>query len=148
VFKHILFPTDGTELSRKAQAAALGLAKSLGARVTAIHSIEPYTPQVTDLTFVYADPVPPEEYLAAARQASAAILARFLAEAKEAGVACDALDEVASAPWNAIVKAAEESHCDVIVMASHGRRGIAGVLLGSETQKVLTHSPVPVLVYR
>jgi len=73
VFKHILFPTDGTELSRKAQAAALELAKSLGARVTAIHSIEPYTPQVTDLTFVYADPIPPEEYLAAARQASAAI---------------------------------------------------------------------------
>lgn len=148
MFTHILFPTDGSELSRKAQDAAIALAKTLGARITAVHSISPYTPQVTDLALVYPDPVSPEEYEAIARKASAEILARFMAQAHDAGVACDASSNVAAAPWNAIVKAAHDNRCDVIVMASHGRRGIAGVLLGSETQKVLTHSDVPVLVYR
>ncbi|MGZ5039281.1 MAG: universal stress protein [Usitatibacter sp.] len=148
MFRHILFPTDGSDMSRKAQAAAVALAKTMGARITAVHSISPYMPQVTDLALVYPDPVSPDEYERMARKASAEILARFMADAHAAGVPCDAVSSVAAAPWNAIVKAAKESACDVIVMASHGRRGLAGVLIGSETQKVLTHSPLPVLVYR
>lgn len=148
MFRHILFPTDGTELSRKAETAAIGLAKTLGARLTAIHSFEPYIPQLADLTLVYGEPVLLDEYQKIARKASADILARCAVDASAAGVPCNTLSIVASAPWEAIVKAAEENGCDLIVMASHGRHGIAGVLLGSETQKVLTQSSIPVLVYR
>lgn len=148
MYKHILFPTDGSPLSHKAFASATGLAKALGARISAIHVIEPYAPPVSDLAWVYPDPWSPEEYEKAAKKASAAILEQLVAEAKSAGVACEAQSVMAGAPWDAIVKTAAQRRCDVVVMASHGRRGFAGMVLGSETQKVLTHTSIPVLVCR
>jgi nucleotide-binding universal stress UspA family protein len=148
MFKHILFPTDGSQLSRKALATALALAKALGARISAIHVIEPYMPPVTDLAWVYPDPWSPEDYEKAATKASSVFLAQAMAEAKNAGVACETQSVIAGAPWDAIVKTATKRRCDLIVMASHGRRGFASMLLGSETQKVLTHASIPVLVCR
>ena len=146
VFGHMLFPTDGSELSRKALAVAIGLAKALGARITAIHVMAPYTPPLADISFTYPDPVSPEDYEKAAKKASAALRDEILAEARNPGVECEALSVFAHTPWEAIVDTAAARRCDLIVMASHGRRGLAATLLGSETQKVLTHSPVPVLV--
>ncbi|MGZ5073443.1 MAG: universal stress protein [Usitatibacter sp.] len=148
MYKHILFPTDGSPLSHKAFADATGLAKALGARISAINVIEEYAPPVSDLAWVYPDPWSPEEYEKAAKKASAAILEQLVAEAKSAGVACEAQSVMAGAPWDAIVKTAAKRRCDLIVMASHGRRGLAGMVLGSETQKVLTHTSIPVLVCR
>jgi nucleotide-binding universal stress UspA family protein len=148
MFKHILFPTDGSELSDQALGAAVELAASTGARLTAVHVIDPYHVPPTDLTWVYPDAMTPEEYERTATRLSGAILARVKDAAEKAAVACETLSLFAKAPWDAIVKTVDEHACDVVVMASHGRRGIAGMLIGSETQKVLTHSHVPVLVYR
>jgi nucleotide-binding universal stress UspA family protein len=148
VFTHILFPTDGSALSRKALAVALGLAKPLGARITAIHVMAPYAPPLADIAFTYPEPVSPENYEKAAKKASAAIRVEVEAEARKAGVECDAMSSFSNDPWDAIVDAVSERRCDVVVMASHGRRGLAAALIGSEAQKVVTHSPVPVLVCR
>lgn len=146
MFRHILFPTDGSELSRKALAVALGVAKPLGARITAIHVMAPYVPPMGDLGFTYPDPVSPEDYEEAAKKAWAAARAEVEAAAAAAGIPFDAVSAFSSDPWDAIVDAAAARRCDLIVMASHGRRGLAAALIGSETQKVLTHSPIPVLV--
>ena len=146
MFRHILFPTDGTALSRKALAVALGLAQPLGARITAIHVMAPYTPPMADMGFTYPDPISPEEYEKGAKKAWAAARAELESAAAESGVAFDAVSAFSVDPWDAIVDAATAHHCDLIVMASHGRRGLAAMMIGSETQKVLTHSPVPVLV--
>lgn len=146
MFRHVLFPTDGSELSHKALAVAIGLAKALGARITAIHVMAPYAPPLADISFTYPDPVSPEDYEKAAKKASAAIRGEVEAEAGKAGVECDAMSAFSNDPWDAIVDAAATRRCDLIVMASHGRRGLAAALIASETQKVLTHSPVPVLV--
>jgi nucleotide-binding universal stress UspA family protein len=148
MFKHILFPTDGSELSDVALGAAVELATATGARLTALHVIDPYHVPPTDLTWVFPDAMTPEEYERVSVRLSNAILHRAKAAAEKAAVACETLSLFAKAPWGAIVKAVDEYACDVVVMASHGRRGIAGMLIGSETQKVLTHSRVPVLVYR
>jgi nucleotide-binding universal stress UspA family protein len=148
MFRHILFPTDGTELSRKALATAMGLAKALGARVTAMHVMAPYAPPLADISFTYPDPVSPEAYAKAAKKTSAAIRDEVLDSARNAGVECEALSVFADAPWDAIVDTAAAHRCDLIVMASHGRRGLAAALIASETQKVLTHSTIPVLVCR
>ncbi len=147
MFRQILFPTDGSELSARARAVALGLAGPLGARVIAIHSYAPYQPPMPDMTYVYAEPLA-GEYETAMKAQSAKILAQVMAAAMNAGVACDTVSAVAGAPWDAIVKTAAERGCDAIVMASHGRHGLSGLILGSETQKVLLHSPVPVVVCR
>jgi nucleotide-binding universal stress UspA family protein len=146
MFRHILFPTDGTALSRKALAVAIGLAKPLGARITAIHVMAPYQAPLADISFTYPEPVSPEDYERAAKKASAAIRVEVEAEARKAGVECDAMSAFSNDPWDAIVDAAGERRCDVIVMASHGRRGLAAALIGSETQKVVTHASMPVLV--
>jgi nucleotide-binding universal stress UspA family protein len=146
MFRHILYPTDGTELSKKALAVALGIAKPLGARITAIHVMPPYTPPMADLSYTYPNPISPEEYEKAAKKTWAAARHELEAAAAREGVAFDAVSGFSSDPWDAIVDAAAAHRCDLIVMASHGRRGLAAALIGSETQKVLTHSPVPVLV--
>jgi nucleotide-binding universal stress UspA family protein len=148
MFRHILLPTDGSELSDRAARIAIALAKSLHARLTAIHVIPPYLPPIPDMTFGYTHMISEEEYERSVRKEAGEILAKVVSEARNAQVGCDILVEVAAAPWEAIVKAAEGNRCDLIAMASHGRRGLAGLLLGSETQKVLTHSSIPVLVCR
>jgi nucleotide-binding universal stress UspA family protein len=148
MFKHILVPTDGSELSQGAARIAVRLAKSLGARITAFHAIPPYTLPLNDGMYVYVEAFSPEEYKASTEKFATEVLAAIQAEAKTAGVECAPLVVTAGAPWEAIIKAAESRKCDLIVMASHGRKGLAGLLLGSETTKVLTHSKIPVMACR
>ena len=148
MFKHILVPTDGSDLSLKAARTAVELAKGLGARITALHAIAPYQLPLADGVYAYVDAFSPEEYERGSKQRAAGILAVVQAEAKAAGVECTPLVVTTGAPWDGIVKAAASAGCDLIVMASHGRKGLAGLLLGSETHKVLTHSKLPVMVSR
>lgn len=148
MFKHILVPTDGSELSQKATRVAVQLAQSLGARITAFHAIAPYPMPLADGVYGYVDAFSPDDYRKGTEKHAAELLAAVQAEAGNAGVACTPLFVSAGAPWAGIIEAAKTSGCDLLVMASHGRKGLAGVLLGSETQKVLTHSTVPVMVCR
>ena len=148
MFKHILVASDGSDLSQKAARTAVELAKGLGARITAFHAIAPYQMPLADGVYAYVDAFSPEEYERGSKQRAAEILAVVQAEAKMAGVECTPLVVTTGAPWDGIVKAAASAGCDLIVMASHGRKGLAGLLLGSETHKVLTHSKLPVMVCR
>jgi nucleotide-binding universal stress UspA family protein len=148
MFKHILVPTDGSDLALKAAHVAMGLAKSLGARVTAYHSIPPYQLPLADGVYAYVEAFSPEEYKRGTESQAGEFLAAVQAEAKNAGVQCTPVFATSGAPWDGIIKAAAAGGCDLIVMASHGRKGLKRVLLGSETQHVLTHSQLPVLVLR
>ena len=148
MFKHILFPTDGSEISAKAAATAVGLARSLGARLTALHVVPPYLPPLPDMGVGFTYAMTEEEYERATKAQAAEMLGKIRDEASGSGVACDTVTATSSAPWDAIIKSARERGCDAIVMASHGRKGLAGLVLGSETTKVLTHSDIPVLVTR
>jgi len=147
---HLLLPTDGSELSSEALKMAIYLARSLGARITALHVIEPYHPP-----FLKGDYKLPEIPVLLKRQyekQTAERAARILGDVSKAaaadGVNCATVAVKSDSPYEAIVKQAARSGCDFIVMASHGRKGLKGILLGSETQKVLTHSRIPVLVCR
>ncbi|HTI16745.1 MAG TPA: universal stress protein [Trinickia sp.] len=144
MFKHILIPTDGSELSRKAVDGAIDLAQSVGARVTAYACLPQY-PYAT-----YADVVieQPEDFLARSEREARLHLREVEDAARQAGVVCTSQTSVHPSPYLGIIEVAEHAGCDVIFMASHGRRGLGGLLIGSETQRVLTHSKIPVLVYR
>jgi len=146
MFKNILIPTDGSEQSRRAVLAAVRLAKIHGARLTGIHVIPDY-----HLLIAYEgafDPVTEERIEEEAKARAESYLAHVRDAATEAGVSCDTVCETSDHPYDAILKAAEIHQCDLIVMTSHGRKGLAAVLLGSETRKVLTHATIPVLVVR
>lgn len=144
MYKHILLPTDGGELSMKAVRQGLALAKQLNAKATALIVRRPLREFVAEGVTI---PIPES-----AQQDYAAQMDKLLdaarAEAKAAGVSSEAIQIVNDEPWRGIIETAKAKGCDLIVMASHGRRGVSAFLLGSETQKVLTHSSVPVLVYR
>jgi nucleotide-binding universal stress UspA family protein len=144
MFKHILLPIDGSDLSHKAISAAVEFARTTGARLTPYMCVEEY-PYVlsTDSSHEKRD-VFKQRVEAAARQE----LSRVEASAALAGVPCTGHVSTAAAPFRGIIHSAQDLGCDVIFMASHGRSGISGLLLGSETQKVLTHSTIPVLVFR
>jgi nucleotide-binding universal stress UspA family protein len=145
MFKHILIPTDGTDLSRKAVIYGVQLARTVGARVTAISVSEPY--HVASMDAVLVAETPEEHEAQTARVAERALeQVRMAAEAASVGV--ETVREVHDQPFRAIIDCAHANGCDLIVMASHGRRGVAALLVGSETTKVLTHSTIPVLVYR
>jgi nucleotide-binding universal stress UspA family protein len=148
MYQHILVPTDGTALSLKAAKAAARLAKQSHAKITAIYAIEPYAPPSGGDGIAFSVAYTAEEYEKGMRQFADKALAKVRAAAKAEEVDCPAISVVQSRPWEAIVNAAKQKKCDLIVMASHGRRGFAGLLLGSETNKVLTHSKTPVLVCR
>jgi nucleotide-binding universal stress UspA family protein len=145
MFKHILIPTDGTELSRKAVLYGVQLAKESGASVTALTLVEPYRVASLDAVLVS---VGEDEYEEESRRIAEQALEQVRMAASAAGVPCDTIREVHDQPYRAIIEAAQAKGCDLIVMASHGRRGMSALLLGSETVKVLTHSTIPVLVYR
>ena len=145
MFQHILIPTDGSELSHKAVLYGVELAKFCGARVTGLTLTEPYRIASMDAVLVS---VGEDEYEDEAHRISDAALDQVKAAAEAAGVPYDTIREVHDQPYRAIIDAAHARACDLIVMASHGRRGVSALLLGSETNKVLTHSTVPVLVYR
>ena len=146
MYKHILVPTDGTPLSLKAVRTAAQLAKTTKARVTAIHVMQPFDPQMSAEGVAFRATHLMQEYEAHVRENAKKVLAKATTTLKSAP--CDTVAVFDERPWEAIVKAAAKRKCDVIVMASHGRSGIASLLLGSETQKVLAHSKTPVLVCR
>jgi nucleotide-binding universal stress UspA family protein len=147
MYKHILIPTDGSALSRKAIAHGVKLAKSVGAKVTGLFAAPPATPMVYK-DFVPVDYMTPREHAEMIEKTAAKYLAVIEQAAKHAGVRYQCIHVTNDFPADAILAVAKQQKCDLIVMASHGRRGLAGVLLGSETQKVLTHSKIPVLVSR
>lgn len=147
MFKHILVPTDGSQLSTDTVQRAISFAKETGARITFFFS-KPDYPVAFYGEGALIDPTTPEKFAEMADRQAAEILAACERLAKAADVACQTLATTNEIPYEAIIDAADRSGCDLIFMASHGRRGISGLLLGSETQKVLTHSKVPVLVYR
>ena len=147
MYKHLLVATDGSKLSGKAVAHAIALAKPLGAKLTAFFAA-PEMPLPIYAEGVVFQPLSKKEYTASMAKEAEKILDAVVARAKAAGVACTAAHAIAPSPWEAILAAAKKGGCDVIVMASHGRRGVSALLLGSETQKVLTHSKLPVIVVR
>jgi nucleotide-binding universal stress UspA family protein len=145
MFKHILVPTDGSDLSRKAVLYGVQLAKESGAKVTGLTVAQPYGAGTMDTVLI---PVSLEDYEEQSRILSEKAIEQVKMAAQAAGVPCETVREVHDQPYRAIIDAAHALGCDLIVMASHGRRGISALLLGSETAKVLTHSTIPVLVYR
>ncbi|MBS0355862.1 MAG: universal stress protein [Proteobacteria bacterium] len=147
MFKNILVPTDGSELSDSTVARAISFAKEAGARLTFFYA-QPDFPMPIYGEGALIDPTTPEQFSRAAAAEAEAILSRARARAEDAGVESSGDTLVSEIPYEAIIEATERNGCDLIFMASHGRRGLSGLLLGSETQKVLTHSKVPVLVYR
>lgn len=145
MFQHLLLPVDGSPLSEAAFSKALVFAREARARVTVIRVIPDfhvYTYQVELLADTRT------RFVQEATSISAEYLKTLAAQAEAAGVSCETLSVIHDHPYEAIIQAARERGCDLIVMASHGRRGLQGVLIGSETNKVLTHSSIPVLVYR
>jgi nucleotide-binding universal stress UspA family protein len=149
MYRHILVPTDGSPLSLRAAKAAAKLAARLDARITALYVIEIYAPKglAMDVT-AYSTVHSVREYETHMRKVADRALARVRAPAEAAGVKFAAISVIQDRPWEAIVNAARQKKCDLIVMASHGRRGLESLLLGSQTQKVLAHSKTPVLVVR
>jgi nucleotide-binding universal stress UspA family protein len=143
--KHILIPTDGSGLSQNAVDYGVALAKSVNAKVTVLTVLMPFHTFAIEPRMI-ADT--PEQYA----KRAASLAAKYLNAAKEAasaaGVSCETIHVEHEHPHLAIIGTAAEKSCDLIVMASHGRRGISAILLGSETTKVLTHSTIPVLVVR
>jgi nucleotide-binding universal stress UspA family protein len=147
MFKHILVPTDGSQLSLESSRRAVDFARETGARLTFFFA-KPDYPVAFYGEGALIDPTTPERFAEMASQQADEILGQCLALAREAGVTAAGTSSVSDVPFQAIIDAAAQSACDLIFMASHGRRGFSGLLLGSETQKVLTHSQIPVLVYR
>ncbi|HOI51534.1 universal stress protein [Azonexus caeni] len=147
MFKNILVPTDGSELSRATAKRAVAFASEAGARVTAFYA-KPEYPIAYFGEGALIDPTTPEKFTQMAEQQAAEYLNEVAAWCQEAKVECTTASATSDIPYEAIIEAAEKAGCDLIFMASHGRRGISGLLLGSETNKVLTHSKIPVLVYR
>jgi nucleotide-binding universal stress UspA family protein len=149
MYRHILVPTDGSPLSLKAAKAAAGIAKDLGARITAVFVVEPFEPYWTaEIRALAPDPIGAREYEKISKKRGDAALKKVVAIAQKAGVACATLIENDPAPWKVIVRTAKAKKCDLIAMSSNGRRGLEALLLGSQTSKVLTHAKVPVLVCR
>ena len=146
MFKNILIPTDGSEQSQRAIRTGVELAKLHGAKVTGVHVIPDY-----HLLIAYEgafDPVTEERIEEEAKARADTYLGFMRETAGEAGVPCSTVCETSDHPYDAILKTADTHACDLILMTSHGRKGLAAVLLGSETRKVLTHAKVPVLVVR
>jgi nucleotide-binding universal stress UspA family protein len=146
MYRHILIPTDGSKLAHQAVVHGLSLAKAIGAKVTAL---------TVEASFNVYD-VPPsranlmsdafEEYAKHAREHATSVLNGIADDAKAAGVQCETMQVIQDHPYKAIIATAKERDCDLIVMGSHGRSGIAAIVLGSVTSKVLAHTTIPVLV--
>ena len=147
MFKHILIPADGSKLAARGVRAGIRLARALGARITALHVIPPYVPPYGD-ALVYIPAMSGSEHKKACERTARKVLAEVEREARRAGVACASVSATDPRPWGGILRIARAKKCDAIVMASHGRSGLKGLILGSETQRVLAHSKLPVLVAR
>lgn len=148
MYKKILIPVDGSDLSNAAVKHGCAFAKGIGARVVFYYARPSYFPDYVSgelsIGVVGADVA----FINAMKKQANTLLAKAELEANQIGVACEKLSDENFAPYEGIIAAAESKDCDLIFMASHGRRGASAMLLGSETQKVLTHCKIPVLVYR
>jgi nucleotide-binding universal stress UspA family protein len=145
MFKHILLPTDGSDSSDVAVQSAVELAQEMGATITGLHVVPPFH------TFTYRAEMledTEEQYEKESEELARKILAKVEQQARTSGVPFDMVVLRSDDVYDGIIATANHRHCDLIVMASHGRSGMRGLLLGSVTQKVLTHSDLPVLVYR
>jgi len=145
LFKNILVPTDGSDLAAKAVEQGILFAKEIGAKITAVAVTEPFHLLTVEQIQLEYTPI---EYQKYSKAQANKVLGVVSDAAKSAGVVCETLHVEHEQVYQAIIEAAEARKCDLIVMASHGRRGVSAVVLGSETVKVLTHSKIPVLVYR
>lgn len=145
MFKHILLPTDGSEISKGAILSAIAFAQETGAKVTGLYVIPEMNPLSYQSEILEGGN---EQLLQYSITQANDYLADIAIAAKEAGVKCETFYMSSNHPYEAIVDAAQDKGCDLIAMASHGRKGVKGLLMGSETQKVLTHSTIPVLVFR
>ena len=145
MYSNILIPTDGSELSWKAAQHGIALAKRIGAKATVLTVLPPFRAFTTNPQMLEDTPA---QYRARTREHADRTLGAVAHAAQELGVQCEQVDVEHEHPYQAIIDTAESKGCDLIVMASHGRRGIAAIVLGSETVKVLTHSKIPVLVHR
>jgi nucleotide-binding universal stress UspA family protein len=146
--RHILACSDGSPRSRRAVAAAAKLAGACQAKLSVLYVIPPYVLPAYGEAAQYVPGVTTQLYRQRADALARKVLAPAARLARKIGVQCDTLAVNAPEPWAGVLHAAHKRKCDLIVMASHGRRGFARALLGSETQKVLTHSRIPVLVIR
>ena len=145
MFKHILFPTDGAATSKHVIRECIDFAKDAGAIITALHVMPRYS------RFAYhaeAEAESMHQFRRECIMAAEEFLEEITVEARAARVPCNPLHVTSDYPYDAIIRTAQDRHCDLIIMASHGRKGVKGMILGSETQKVLTHSTLPVLVLR
>ena len=147
MYKHILIPTDGSELSRKAAMNGVKLAQALGASVTAFFAAPAPTPLVYE-GFLPVGYTTLEGHAEIVEKTAARYLGVIERACEKAGVPCRSVHVTNEFAADAIIDAAKKYKCDLIHMGSHGRRGLSGVLLGSQTQKVLTNSKIPVLVHR
>jgi nucleotide-binding universal stress UspA family protein len=145
MYKHILIATDGSDLAARALAQGLSLAKALASQVTVVTVTEPWGAQMIGEAAIA---FPFEEYEKAVSADAAEILSKASEAASKAGVSCTTIHVKERHPAEGILETAKASTCDLIVMASHGRRGLTRLLLGSQAQNVITHSTIPVLICR
>lgn len=148
MFKHILIPTDGSRLAAKGIKAGVKLAKALGARVTGVYVAAPYLPPMYGDAGMYLAGLSPQEHKKVVAREAKKALAAIEIEAGLAKVPCKVESLTDVQPWRGILRVARLRKCDAIAMASHGRGGLGGLILGSETARVLAHSKIPVLVSR
>ena len=144
MYQHILIPTDGSDISHKAVAHGIALAKAVGATLHTLSVRDPFP--YAAMSELQA--ISPQEFIDAQEVIARTRTTAVSDACNAAGLACEAHVVEAAHPWEAIIDHARQHGCDLIVMASHGRRGMSALLLGSETQKVLTHTTIPVLVVR
>jgi nucleotide-binding universal stress UspA family protein len=148
MLKHILVPTDGSKLALKGIKSGMRLARALGARVTGLYVVPPYLPPMYGEAAIYVPGLSAREYKRNGMRAAHRALTAIVAEARKAGVPFITKTVYSAPAWEGILRAARSGRCDAVVMASHGRGGLGGLILGSETVRVLAHSKVPVLVVR
>jgi len=142
---HIVIPTDGSELSAKAATYGIDLAKKLGAKVTTVTVTAPAAAILLGEGVLLSDP---ESYEANAAKNARQTLDAIMSIAAAAGVPCEGVDCRDDQPWHGILETARTKGADLVVIASHGRRGLARLMIGSQTQRVVSHSDIPVLIYR
>jgi nucleotide-binding universal stress UspA family protein len=144
MFKRVLVPTDGSEITEKAVATAIDVARAMNARLYTLSVKEPFPySAISEM-----QPTPPQDFYDAQERIASVRVSKVRETCTAAGLECEAHTVEALHPWEAIIDHAKLHECDLIVMASHGRRGVSALLLGSETQRVLIHSKLPVLIVR
>jgi nucleotide-binding universal stress UspA family protein len=148
MFKHILVPVDGSELSQAAFDQACTFAREIGARLTVFHAKSSYLPYGMASEGAFDLAGASEAYRTAMNMRDETILSRSQQAASATGLTIETVSTECDVPHECIIETAKNCGCDLIFMASHSRRGVGALMLGSETQKVLTHCKIPVLVYR